>query len=71
MDISDHGLKIGKEYIGTDAHKRTVQTVEYHFGNVQVKVHDTWTLKVEWLAAPEWNTLYPKNNISNAIFGRS
>lgn len=64
MSVVGHGLAIGKEYMGTDAHKRTVQLVEYHFGNVQVKVYDSFYSKIEWLPEPEWNKLNPIHKIA-------
>lgn len=59
-EIVDHGLEIGKEYFGTDAHKRTVQAVEYHYGNIQVKVYDSFYSKVKWVSLPEWSQLNPE-----------
>lgn len=65
--ITDHGLVIDKVYTGEDAHKRTVQLVEYHFGNIQVKVFDAFWSKVEWLPQPEWNKLNPKHKITRKL----
>lgn len=62
--ITYHGLTIDKVYMGNDDHKRTVQTVEYHFGNIQVKVFDSFWGKVEWIPQPEWNQLNPDSKIT-------
>lgn len=67
ITITDHGLDIGKVYMGTDAHKRTVQSVEYHFGNIQVKVFDSFWGKVEWIPQPEWNTFNPASKIARKL----
>lgn len=58
-DAANYGIKIGKECMGTDGHKRTAQLVEYHYGNVQVKAYNSFWGKVEWLPMQEWDKLNP------------
>lgn len=59
--LADYGIKIGKDYLGSDGHHRRVDLVEYHFGNVQVKVFDGFFAKAEWMSLPEWYKVNPDN----------
>lgn len=59
---TEHNINIGNDYFGNDGHHRKVEAVEYHFGNVQVKVYDSFYSKTEWLAIGEWTRVNtPKN----------
>lgn len=48
-------FSVGQNIRRPDGHKVTVQAIERHFGNMQVRYHDAFSGKTEWEEITRWS----------------